>query len=476
MTAHGYAVVVQDMRGLHDSEGEAMPFVDCGWGECRDGFDTVAWIVKQPWSDGKVGTFGGSAMGITQNMLAGAAPPNLEAQWIQVAANSLYHHAAYVGGAFRKSQVEQWTEGTGFPARALETMKKHSAYDEFWKLLDASTRTGQINVPAVHFGGWFDTFSQGTIDSFRTRQERGAPGAKGKQVLVMGPWTHGGRGRGSVGELRLPSNARRAPGIEMGEWFEHHLKGKENAAAKYPAVTYYVMGAFGEEDVRGNEWRTAEAWPPPFAPTALYLRGEGRLAYAKPDARSTFTSYDHKPVDPVPTVGGRNLVLPAGPFDQRKIEERDDVLVFTSEELQHPVESTGPVRVVLYASSSAVDTDFVARLCDVYPDGRSMLIADGIIRCRYRGSLEKAELLKPDEVVRLEIDLWDTSIVFNTGHRIRVSISSSNYPRFDVNPGSGKDSWEDRRPVSAKNTVYFDRERPSHLLLAFPKPAAKKRD
>ena len=204
-TESGYARVVQDMRGRFESEGENLPFVGCGWGEHQDGVETLAWILKQPWCNGKIGTEGGSAMGITQNMLAGAAPAGLTAQYIACAPASMYFHGTYVGGALRKCQAENWTRGNQFDLQALEIVAAHPSYDAYWQSIDTTLKFPVMNVPAVHVGGWFDTFQQGTIDSFVGRQYHGAPGAKGRQKLIIGPWHHGGADHGMVGELRFPN-------------------------------------------------------------------------------------------------------------------------------------------------------------------------------------------------------------------------------------------------------------------------------
>ncbi|MCX7704027.1 MAG: CocE/NonD family hydrolase, partial [Planctomycetota bacterium] len=353
----------------------------------------------------------------------------------------------------------------GYLPQALDMIREHPSYDDFWRQMDSSTRAEKMNVPAVNIGGWFDTFCQGSIDSFLMRQERGAEGARGRQVLVMGPWTHGGTEEERIGEFFLPENARSLPLVVMADWFDYHLKGEKNSAEKYPSVIYYVMGAFGEKDAVGNFWRTAQKWPPHAALTPLYLRKDGKLSFSQPEEEDASASYEYDPKNPCPTIGGRNLTIERGPYDQRRIEERKDVLVFSSEVLEHPIEVTGKITAVLYVSSSAVDTDFVVRLCDVYPSGKSVLIADGIIRCRYRNSFERPELMEPGKIYKVEVDLWSTSIIFNKGHRIRVSVTSSNYPRWDANPNTGKNSWEETNMVVAKNTLYFDKGHPSYVLL-----------
>ena len=242
------------MRGRFDSEGENLPFVGCGWGEHRDGAESVAWINQQKWANGKIGTVGGSAGGITQNLLAGVAPQGLTAQYITVAAASMYHDATYVGGALRKCQVENWQRTNRFDPRGLELMQAHPAYDDYWKDFDTRLKFEVMNTPAVHVGGWFDTFAQGTIDSFVGRQHHGAEGARGTQKLVMGPWTHAIGKNEADAELIFP-NANVPPQFETRRWLDHHLRGIENGIMREPAVWYYVMGDTRDSQAPGNQWR-----------------------------------------------------------------------------------------------------------------------------------------------------------------------------------------------------------------------------
>ncbi|HIE51077.1 MAG TPA: CocE/NonD family hydrolase [Armatimonadetes bacterium] len=464
----GYAVVIQDMRGRFASEGTAIAFLDCGWGERQDGYETVEWIARQPWCNGKIGSVGGSAMGITQNLMAGARPPHLVCQYIAVAAASLLPEAVFQGGAFRKALAQGWLESNQFPPENMELFLAHPTYDDLWRLYDTVARAPVINVPAVHLGGWYDIFCQGTIDAFVARQTRGDVGARGRQKLIMGPWTHG-LGRREQGELVYPENAQVSEEELLRgvlRWFDYWLKGKDNGIMDEPPVRYYVMGDVDDPQAPGNEWRTADTWPVPATPTPLYLRAGNRLTWEKPGPEEPPQTYVFDPENPVPTIGGQNLNLPAGPMDQRPAENRPDVLVFSTAPLTEPVEVTGRIKVHLWAASSARDTDFTAKLCDVYPDGRSMLVTDGIIRARYREGLDRQVLLQPGRVYEFEIDLWTTSLVFNRGHRIRVDISSSNYPRFAVNPNTGEPfSLEPTRKVKARNTIYHDAAHPSHILL-----------
>jgi putative CocE/NonD family hydrolase len=459
----GMAVVVQDMRGRFDSEGENLPFVEDSPGQHHDGYDTIAWIRRQSWSNGNVATLGGSAAGITQNLLAPTAPEGLKAQHIAVAAASLYHHAAYVGGALRECQVENWIRRNHFDPKAEELFRAHPEFDEFWRPSDTRLQAAAINVPAVLVGGWFDTFAQGTIDSFVSRQHQGGPGARGRQKLVMGPWTHL-VGRSPVGELTFPDFAfpheYSAP-----RWFDYHLKGIDNGVRDEPAVTYYVLGDVSDPTAPGNVWRRAADWPIPARETPFYFQTPGGLAGKKPEASAAHAEYTFDPADPCPTIGGNNLTIPAGPRNQNHIEKRRDVVLFTSEPLKEPFEVTGRVDARIFVSSSAVDSDLSVRLCDVYPDGKSYNIAEGMLRLRYRKSFEKPEALTPGEVVEATVDCWSTSIVFNRGHRLRVTVTSSNWPRFDVNPGTGKPFREGDRVVKQTNRIYCDAAHPSCILL-----------
>ena len=464
-TREGYAIVVQDVRGRFDSGGENLPFVGCGWADHQDGAETIAWIRAQSWCNGKIGTMGGSAQGITQNLMAGAAPQGLTAQFIRFAAGDLYSQAAYVGGAWRKEQVEGWTEEHKFDPKAIELWRAHPCFDEYWEKFDTSGKFPVMNVPAVHVGGWFDTFSQGTIDEFLGRQNKGAEGGKGRQKLVMGPWVHGASRRGPQGELTFPNADFPAAYAEM-RWFACLLKGADNGVLKEPAVAYYVMGDTSDPKAPGNQWRYADAWPIPCAQTPYYFDKGGKLTTTRPGSvESQYDEYTFDPAVPCPTIGGRNLEIKNGPMDQRSVEGRKDVVTFTTEPLKEPVEVTGRIAAKIFVSSSAADTDLSIRLCDVYGDGKSYLMAEGMLRLRYRKSLTKVAPLTPGEVYEVTVDCWSTSVVINKGHRIRVTVTSSNYPRFDLNPGTGK-TWTDGGEfVKQTNRIYCDGRNSSAIIL-----------
>jgi len=460
----GYAFVAQDMRGRFASEGENLPFIGCGWGEHKDGAETVAWILKQDWCNGKLGTVGGSAGGITQNLLAGAVSKGIASQHITVAAASLYHDAAYNGGALRKCQVEGWLTQNKFDKKVFEIWRGHLCLDDYWEQFDTNTKVEQMTAPAMHVGGWFDTFCQGTIDSFVARQHKGGEGARGRQKLVMGPWTHG-VGSGRVGQLSFP-NAGIPRRYDMTKWFECTLKGINNGIMDEPPVAYYVMGDAGDPNAPGNQWRFAKDWPIPAEATAFYFHKDGALTTAAPSGEpDEYVEFTFDPADPCPTVGGRNLNIARGPMDQGKVEARKDVLNFTTDVLTEPIEVTGRLTAKVFVSSSAQDTDLSVRFCDVYPDGKSYLIADGIGRLRFRQGFRKPVALVPGEVCEVGVDLWSTSIVVNKGHRIRVTVTSSNYPRFDLNPGTGEVWTDGCKFVKQTNRVCCDATRPSHIIL-----------
>ena len=288
----------------------------------------------------------------------------------------------------RQSLAVEWIKRNKFNEEALQLFSRmHRLYDSFWRVRSLRFAVHRVNVPAFHGGGWFDIFSQGTLDAFVMMQHDSAPGARGRQKLLMGPWPHGIKKK--VGELTFPENSVHPPGFDMMKWFDYWIKGIDTGVFDGPPVTYYVMGDVDDPEAPGNEWRTAQDWPIPCRYTPLYLREGGRLTFEKPSEESSSTTYVYDPRNPVLTKGGPNLHLPAGPMDQRELESRPDVLVFQTDPLEEPLQVIGRVKVKLWASSSCVDTDFVAKLIDVYPDGRSMLIADGIIRGRFRRSVKR---------------------------------------------------------------------------------------
>lgn len=458
---NGYAYVAQDLRGRFQSKGHhAVIFRNDSWNLPHDGQDALAWIAQQPWCNGKIGSTGGSALGITQNLTAPGAPPALQAMHVFVAYSDMYQQTAYQGGAFRSGLLENWLKSTGMTDINLKTFVSHPRYDEFWAELNAETQAERVNAPAVFWGGWYDIFLQGTINSFTSIQSRGGPLAKGRCRLVIAPIGHG-----NMPELKYPANANALPKCANNvAWFDAMLKGKDNGVLAEKPVHYYVMGDPTVDGAAGNFWRSADNWPPQSTPTSWYLHSDGELSTTK-SVTSSHRSYKYDPARPVPTIGGAELGADIGPRDQRSLESRDDVLVFTSDILDAPLEVTGRIGARLFVSSDCPDTDFTVKLTDVYPDGRSMLVTDGILRARFRSSFEKEQRLAPGQIVEIPVDLWSTSLVFNKGHRIRVAVSSSNAPRFDPNPNTGHEFRVDQEQRVATNTIHFSTEHPSQIVL-----------
>jgi uncharacterized protein len=454
-TGRGFALVVQDCRGKGQSEGVYRPF----WDDALDGYDTVEWVARQAWSNGKVGMYGASAMGITANLAAMMNPPHLTATFVLVARSSIYTQSAFMGGVFRKELNEIWLKRQN----AIDTLKEtfqHSVYDHFYDLAEMPLHWHKVHAPSYNWGGWYDIFGQGNIDNFAGQQAMGAGLAAGNQKLMMGPWGHG-----NIEEVKYPANSVASSTEEAMRWFEYWLKGKDNGIMDEPPVRYYVMGDVTDPKAPGNEWRTAVSWPVPAKPTSYFLGAGGLLTDKMPAEQESAGSYKYDPNNPVPTIGGANLNIKKGPMDQRAIGERKDLFKYVTGLLTAPVEVTGRVTVELWAESDAPDTDFMAKLVDVYPDGTERLVLDSAIRARFREGFDHEVFMKKGEVYKFTIDLWSTSIIFNKGHRIAIHVTSSNDPRFDPNPNTGKPLRADDETRVATNTIHHDRNYPSRVLL-----------
>lgn len=506
----GYAVVVQDTRGRYQSDGDFRPFED----ESADGVDTIAWIASQPWSNGRVGMVGGSYTGATQLLAAAGAPPALQAIAPVLTAADYSDGWVYRGGAFELGLSLWWTlfslvpeairragenpdelqevyealdeiEGwyAKLPLAEPEVVSKRAPYYRSW-IEGASSpaairRTSpcasfdSISVAALHIGGWYDCFLGGTLANFRELRSRGEAGS---QRLIVGPWSHGVTGPWFP-QRRFPMRAAGdvldLTAVQLG-WFDQWLRDSDDAAEPQLPVRLFVMGA--------DEWRSEPDWPLPDTRYAeMFLRsggranrsvGNGRLM-EEPPADEPPDVYRYDPRDPVPTVGGQTL-LPgplvganAGPMDQAGVESRADILCYTSDPLDRPVEVTGPVCARLFVSTSARDTDFTVKLVDVHRDGRAEILTDGILRLRFRRGMQEPVPVVPDAIEEIEIDMWATSNRFAAGHRIRVEVSSSNFPRFDRNTNSGKAIGSDGLDdvTVAVNRVYHDRRHPSRIVL-----------
>ena len=506
--SRGYAVVIQDCRGRYDSQGEWAPFVN----EPTDGYDTQTWCGTQPWSSGKVGTRGASYVALTQIISAPLRNPYLKAMAPNVGFSNLYHNWVYTGGAFQLAFNLRWgavqmsartnqyrylwmpaeahfqhlfthlplissDENAGKISEFYADWIRHPSYDPYWENLgNVEKDYAQFDVPSYGFGGWYDVFMQGTLNNFAGVKANGySERARRGQKVLIGPWIHNTGNRGSercTGDMDFGSEVLLDLRREELRWYDYWLKDLQNGIADEAPVRIFVMGV--------NRWRTADDWPIPgtrYVPYYLHSggnansnRGDGALSPQTPGSQSA-DQYTYDPNDPVPTIGGSTCcgedVTPVsmGPRDQRPVEWRADVLVYTSRVLKEGLEIAGPIKVVLWAASSAPDTDFTAKLVDVYPDGRAINIAQGIIRARYRDSWTNPALMQPDEIYRFEIDCWSSANCFLPGHCIRVEVSSSNFPQFDRNPNTGNAFGVDDELTIAMQTVFHDTEHPSHILL-----------
>jgi predicted acyl esterase len=425
----GYLVAIQETRSAVDKEGKTLPYTADNWVDEQDGHVTLNWLANSPLTNGKIGSMGFSAMGITQQLMAPYAPDSLKCQYIGTAPASLFHHAIFPSGVFLKHQVESWLGYYAKDPGVCSFVSNQYLNDRFWQGFDVRNVAKNVTSPAIHQTGWYDTFLQGSIEGFLARQEHGGEGAKGQQKLVIGPWTHFWPMSTRLGEFEVPEAGKVVP-FNIGPYplFEHYLKGVDNGADKIPAINYYVMGPFDGSPSKGNVWKTSEKWPVDSVPTAYYLTAEKTLSLNKP-TNETKVSYKYDPKNLVPTLGGLNLFLDAGPIDQRPIESRDDVLVFTTDTLDNDTEITGNIMAKIFLSQVVEGSTVVVRLSDVYPDGRSLIVGDGIYR--KEKILNDSQKVDSDRPVEVDVDLWSTSMVFAKGHRIRISISGSNYPRYE---------------------------------------------
>jgi predicted acyl esterase len=466
MAEHGYVVCGVNYRGSGLSEGTWVGYRALAWGEKKDGYDLCEWLGTQPWSTGKVGTFGSSQAGFAQNFLAVTQPPHLVCQYMIDTGLSLYQEGYRIGGTTRPIRFKGMRSVCRVPEHndaLLVEWFQHPTYDEYWAAEDCNPHIPKMNVPCCTIGSWYDFMCVGSIDSYVGRQHDGGPNSKGKQQLLIGPWLHGRFNKGNVvAELKYPENASVDILAHMMRYFDHYLKGKENGVEKDEPVKYYVMGAVGEEGAPGNEWRTAKDWPIPAKNTGYYLHEGGKLSTTKPDSEKSATAYEADPLHPA--------TIPAGGFpgakDARGFEEQKNVLTFTSDVLKEPVEWTGRVKAELFVTSSAKDSDFIVRVSDVYPDGRSILIMDYIRRARYREGFEKEVMLEPGKVETVAFDIGNLSQIFAKGHKIRVTVASTGAPFFEVNPNTGEPFTLEfpKETVVAKHTVQHNAKYASRVI------------
>jgi uncharacterized protein len=466
LASFGYVVAVANFRGAQQSEGKWVGYRALAWGKQKDGYDLVEWLARQPWSTGKVGSFGSSQGGFAQNFLAVTQPPHLVCQYMIDTGLSLYHEGYRIGGATKPERFKGMDRVCRVPAHNRELMAewfRHPTYDEYWQAEDCTRHFDKMNVPCFTVGSWYDYMNVGSIGSFIGRQHRGGKSSRGRQQLRLGPWLHGRYNKGNkVGQLTYPKNAAIDLVPHMIHWFDHHLKGVDNGVMQDPTVRYYVMGAVGEKNAPGNVWRTADDWPVKSTPTNYYFHAGGKLSTAKPASGDSVSTWNSDPLHPA-GIPGRSF---PGARDARAVEKQKNVLTFTTDVLTKPVEWTGDVMAGLYVQSSAKDTDFIVRLTDVYPDGRSILIMDMIRRARYRDGYTKEVFMRPGKVYRVKFRVGSLSQIFNRGHRIRVTIASTGAPFYEPNPNTGEPLTIEfpKNTVVAKNTLHHDREHASHVI------------
>jgi hypothetical protein len=502
LAGRGYVAILQDTRGRFDSEGDFYPFKY----EINDGYDTIEWAAALEYSNGMVGMFGGSYVGATQMLASISRPPHLKAIFPYVTASEYYDGWTYQNGALMQWFASSWSSGlaedtlrkkAGSQQRPKQWVEQlpvedyrlistptvadvapyfrdwieHESDDDFWRRWKISDHYRELDIKALHAGGWHDIFLKGSIKNYvEMRKKAATPEARDGQRLLAGPWAHAATSpEGKIGDVTFGKNAVLDMNAAIVKWFDYALKGVKNEFASDTPVRIYVMGE--------NVWRDEKEFPLARTRYTKYffhstkgansISGDGELS-AKLPGKEKPDVYEYDPMKPVPTIGGRlccGAAIPPGPFDQRPNESRPDVLVFSTPPLERDVEVTGEISVELYAATTAADTDFTAMIVDVDPSGYARFLTDGIVRTRYRNSTERAEPIEPGKIYKYTIDLWSTSNLFKTGHRIRVYLSSSNFPRFNRNLNTGEKTMGAMQTIKAMQTIYHDAEHPSAIVL-----------
>ncbi|MCX8063698.1 MAG: CocE/NonD family hydrolase [Candidatus Hydrogenedentes bacterium] len=458
----GYAVLVQNLRGTVGSEGKWEVFKSDGWGGpgMRDGIDTVEWLKKQPWCNGNIGIMGFSASAIAGKLLLSSGIDGVKCALL-VAGSDNFYDAIFENGCYRKNTIEEW----GPAKETLPEIIQHPTYDEYWEGRNAFSRANLVKTPVYIVGGWFDIFQKSSIRYFEAVNSNPNSPANGKCKLIMHPLAHGA----PPGELNFEDRERLNLDEKFGsfkEWFDYWLKGENNTLYEKPSVALFLMADSNAPGNLGNKWKFFDTYPRNSKLVSLYLRGGGILSIDLPNPTdSPYSTYVYDPENPTPSLGGNNLVPPSGPYDQRELEKREDLLVFTSPPLKKEMILFGAIKVRLFASTDAKDTDFGARFCDVYPDGRSMLMNEGMVKARYRNTVCKEDFIEPGKIYEYEIDLWDTALVLPPGHRIRLTIISASNPRYEPNPNTGEPFRRHTTTVKAKNNIYHSIEYPSAVVL-----------
>ncbi|MFQ5790658.1 MAG: CocE/NonD family hydrolase [Acidobacteriota bacterium] len=509
--ARGYVAMVQDERGRYESEGEYYWLMDEGWGERRDGYDTIEWAAHQPYSTGKIGTMGLSFTCANQLLTAPTRPPHLVAMFCaEYAANSYRDvfwpggalhmvipawlltqgemvkplrenvpgHRGYLGSgeAWKRWYDEHVGSGESFTESMFSRMYRdllgNPYYNDYWRRLAVDEHWQEIDVPIYHLGGWYDRHIHGTVRHFNGIREKGASRARGAQKLIVGPWTHGTARLSNprVGAMTFPGSTIDYDALRL-RWFDYHLKGIDNGIIDDPPVRIYVMGE--------SAWRDELEFPlKRQVETSFYLRAgpsgsidslnDGLLLLEKP-GDETPDRYAYDPARPVPTLGGDLFVEPEGAQDHRPADRRS--LTYTTPPLEEDLEITGFSRVEFFASSTAVDTDWVVTLIDVHPSGYAQHLRQNLLRARYRDGDEAPTLMEPGTIYPFTIEIYPLSNLFKKGHRIRLSVTSSSFPKWYPNGNTGREILEDRPGIVATNTIYHDSDHPSRLVVpVIPRP------
>ena len=477
----GYAVALVDCRGRYDSQGTWTPYVN----DPKDGYHAQQWLGSQEWCNGKIGTFGLSYNAFTSYMAAPLASPHLKCIFARSGQQTNFGHL-YNDGVMQLNVIFEFGLHTRqgsqtqriFPVdhphyRRLPLIDavddfagvghvkdwfKHSRYDDYWKAYGIKEKYPKIKAPAYFITGWYDNLLHENWRNFTGfRQQGGSEAARTGTKILVGNWAHGGSSRyPGLLDLQL-------------RWYDYWLKGLRNGIDREPPIQLYVMGT--------ETWRDEHQWPLARTEfTEFYLHGKGRansvrgdgtLSTSPPGEDSPPHRFVYDPEDPVYTLGGQISTHGdvRGPKDRNSVQEREDVLVYTTEPLAEDLEVTGPVDLTLYVSSSAVDTDFTGTLTDVHPDGKAIHVCEGIRGVTFRQSLEEPTPIEPGKVYKLTVSLWETSMVFKAGHRIRLEVSSSNFPRYARNQNTGLPLGTSAVVKKAEQTVYHDARHPSHLIL-----------
>lgn len=498
--ARGYIYISQDVRGRETSGGEWYPFKY----EAADGYDAVEWAAALPYANGKVAMISGSYEGITQMFAATAAPPHLVAIYPGVTPSDMYGQLVYNDGAFMLALAQAWSGAlsvgefnrrvapaanpeywakhlplSDYPMLSIPDLRgvgqyyhdwlKHPTFDAYWKEFSFEQQYEKIKIPVLHYGAWYDVFQVGSLRNYMGLKRRGgSDAARNGQRLIMVPGGHAGAGP-KIADVDFGKDSV-FPSWEYGmRWFDWHLKGIDDGISQEKPVKLFIMGE--------NVFRDEDDWPLARAiSTRYYLHSAGRANTAKgdgllstePPQAEPADRFVYDPANPAPTIGGATLGIlnpPPGPVDQAQANAREDMLVYTTPPFAQPTEVTGPLSLDAYVSSSVEDTDLVGKVIDVAPDGRAILLTEGVLRLRYRNSFAKPELMVPGQIYRVSLDLWATANLFKAGHRLQLVVTGSSFPRYDRHPNHGGDLSGVTHPVKATTVIHHDREHPSALIL-----------